>query len=162
MPQSNRNNEVLTSPAQVLRRFRVVFNAIHTHFQQLEKQVGLGGAQVLALSVIRDSPGIGMGTLAKSIDVHQSTASNLVKTLLRKEMISMTKEANDRRNVQLNISPSGLSVLEQVAGPFEGALPEALRQLPEATLLRLDQGLGELIGSLKADEDAGAALIVDS
>ena len=30
----------------VLRRFRVVFNAVRTHFQQVESQAGLGGAQI--------------------------------------------------------------------------------------------------------------------
>ncbi len=51
--------------AQVLRRFRVVFNAVRSHFQQVEKQVGLGGAQVWALSLVRDQPGIGMGGVAR-------------------------------------------------------------------------------------------------
>ena len=145
-----------TNPAQVLRRFRVVFGAVRSHFQQVEKQVGLGGAQVWALSAIRDCPGMGMCMLAKSMDIHQSTASNLVKTLLRKELIHITKAPEDRRNVQLRILPAGLLVLEQVPGPFEGVLPEALGCLPPATLMRLDQDLGELVKLLKADEQTGS------
>lgn len=141
--------------AQVLRRFRVVFNAVRSNFQQMEKQVGLGGAPVWALSVVRDNPGIGMGGVAKSMDIHQSTASNLIKTLLRKEFISMTKVPEDRRNVQLHILPPGLAVLDQVAGPFEGVLPVALGKLPQETLLRLDQDLADLVQLLKADEQAG-------
>lgn len=141
--------------AQVLRRFRVVFNAVRSHFQQVEKQVGLGGAPVWALSVIRDHPGIGMGGVAKNMDIHQSTASNLVKTLLRKEYISMTKVPEDRRNVQLHILPPGLAVLSQVSGPFEGVLPLALGKLPQPTLQRLEQDLGELVQLLKADDEAG-------
>lgn len=144
-----------TSNVQVLRRFRVVFNAVRSHFQQVEKQVGLGGAQVWALSVVRDHPGIGMGVLARSMDIHQSTASNLVKTLLRKELISMRKDPEDRRNVQLQVLPAGLAVLGQVPGPFEGVLPVALGRLSPQTLLRLDQDLSELIQLLKADEQAG-------
>jgi len=58
-------SEVIT-PAKVLRRFRVVFNAVRTHFRQIEKQVGLGGAQVWALSLIKDHPGIGMGGIASN------------------------------------------------------------------------------------------------
>lgn len=143
------------SNVRVLRRFRVVFNAVRSHFQQVEKQVNLGGAQVWALSVVRDHPGIGMGMLAKHMDVHQSTASNLVKTLQRKELISMNKAPEDRRNVQLHVLPAGLDVLAQVPGPFEGVLPVALDRLPAETLLRLDQDLGELIALLKADEQAG-------
>lgn len=141
--------------AQVLRRFRVVFNTVRGHFQQVEKQAGLGGAQVWALSVIRDQPGIGMGGLAKSMDIHQSTASNLVKVLQKKDMLSMTKALVDRRNVELTILPAGLAVLAKVTGPFEGVLPEALGQLPPETLARMDQDLSELIQLLKADEKAG-------
>lgn len=141
--------------AQVLRRFRVVFNAVRGHFQQVEKQVGLGGAQVWALSVVRDQPGIGMGGLARSMDIHQSTASNLVKTLQRKNLISLTKAEQDRRNVQLHVLPAGLALLAQVPGPFEGVLPNALGELPPETLQRLDQDLGTLIKRLKADEQAG-------
>lgn len=145
----------LADTAQVLRRFRVVFNAVRSHFQQVEKQVGLGGAQVWALSVVRDHPGIGMGGLARSMDIHQSTASNLVKALQRKNLISLTKAAQDRRNVQLHVLPAGLASLAQVPGPFEGVLPGALAALPPDTLQRLDQDLAILIKRLKADEQAG-------
>jgi DNA-binding MarR family transcriptional regulator len=143
-----------TSAVQVLRRFRVVFNAVRAHFQEIEKQVGLGGAQVWALNVIRDQPGLGVGALAKSMDIHQSTASNLVKVLQRKELISMCKASTDRRQVELQILPAGLAILSQVPGPFEGILPGALNQLSAATLLRLDKDLSELTALLKADEKA--------
>jgi DNA-binding MarR family transcriptional regulator len=154
MPPEILTNTQAANTAQVLRRFRVVFNAIRSHFRQIEKQVNLGGAQVWALSVVRDHPGIGTGLLAKHMDIHQSTASNLVKTLQRKALISVSKATEDRRSVQLQVLPAGLAVLTQVPGPFEGVLPEALERLPADTLLRLDQDLGELIALLKADEQA--------
>ncbi|MCW2313573.1 MarR family winged helix-turn-helix transcriptional regulator [Rhodoferax antarcticus] len=142
--------------AVVLRRFRVVFNAVRTHFKQVEKQVGLGGAQVWALSIIRDQPSIGLGALARSMDVHQSTASNLVKGLLKKGLIRADKGQVDKRQVQLMPLPGALELLKQVPGPFEGVLPEALEQLPAETLQRLDHDLAELIALLKADEASGS------
>src|SRR5665647_260124 len=154
MPQAHQNAATPTNAAQVLRRFRIVFNAVRGHFRQIEKQVGLGGAQVWALKIIRDQPGIGIGGLAKSMDIHQSTASNLVRILLRKELISMTKANQDRRHVELQVLPSGLTVLNLVPGPFEGVLPDALERLPATTLLRLDQDLGQLILLLSADQQA--------
>jgi len=150
-----RPDALSSSSTQVLRRFRVVFNAIRTHFQQVEKKVGLGGAQVWALSVIREQPGIGMGELAKSMDVHQSTASNLVKALLQKELIAMEKDALDKRHVHLQATPKALVLLKAVPGPFEGVLPAALAQLNPVTLQRLNHDLGELIVLIKADETAG-------
>ena len=141
--------------AQVLRRFRVVFNAVRTHFRQVEKESGLGGAQVWALSLIRSQPGMGVGDVAKGMDTHQSTASNLVKLLVKKQLVTMTKSLEDKRVVELRITPAGQAVLAQIPGPFEGVLPGALGQLDASTLARLNRDLGQLIGALHADESAG-------
>ncbi len=155
MPRNKAPASQSTQSSQVLRRFRVVFNAVRTHFKQIEKQVGLGGAQVWALSVIREQPGIGMGELARCMDVHQSTASNLVRALQQKELIRMDKDAQDKRHVHLYTTPPALELLARVPGPLEGVLPVALELLSPPTLQRLDQDLSELIALLKADETAG-------
>jgi DNA-binding MarR family transcriptional regulator len=154
MPKSKAATQPVT-PAKVLRRFRIVFNAVRTHFREVEKLVGLGGAQVWALSVIANNPGIGMGGIAANMDIHQSTASNLIKALVSKGLIVMEKSTEDRRSVHLHLLPAGRKLLAKVQGPFEGVLPVALGNLPEKTLLRLDKDLGELIALLQADEAAG-------
>ena len=115
--------------ARVLRQFRQIFNAVKTHFQQVEKQVGLGGAQVWALSVIRDTPDIGMGSLARTMNIHQSTASNLVKTLVERGLVGVARHGADRRAVMLRLLPAGGKVLRRSPGPFSGVLPEALASL---------------------------------
>ncbi|WP_374511832.1 MarR family winged helix-turn-helix transcriptional regulator [Niveibacterium sp.] len=143
------------TPADVLRQFRIVFNAVRTHFQQVELQAGLGGAQVWALSVVRDHPGIGIGELARRMDIHQSTASNLVKTLVKREMVAVARGAEDRRSVELRILAAGQLALDKVPGPFEGVLPDALARLPQATLERLGEDLSVLIDVLEADAEAG-------
>lgn len=142
------------SPARVLRRFRVVFNAVRSQFQQMERQVGLGGAQVWALSLVQAQPGIGMGGVARNMDIHQSTASNLVKSLLQRGLIRVEKAETDRRHVCLFVEPAGEALLGKVAGPFEGVLPQALAQLPAPTLQRLDQDLKDLIELLHTDQAA--------
>jgi len=141
----------------VLRQFRQVFNAVKAHFQQVEKTVGIGGAQVWALSVVRDNPGIGVGALARTMSIHQSTASNLVRTLIDREMVLGVKEGADRRAVQLSLLPAGAKVLKHAPGPFAGLLPDALKSLPPETLARLSEDLGQLIVAIAADE-AGASI----
>ncbi len=141
----------------VLRQFRQVFNAVKSHFQQIEKTVGMGGAQVWALSVVRDNPGIGVGALAKAMSIHQSTASNLVRTLIDRDMVVGVKQGADRRAVQLNLLPAGARVLKNAPGPFAGLLPDALKSLPPATLARLNTDLAQLIVAIAADE-AGASI----
>lgn len=138
--------------AQVLRRFRLVFNAVKTHFRQVEKKAGVGGAQVWALSVVRDRPGVGINELARAMDIHQSTASNLVRSLVEQELVAAEKTGSDRRAVQLRLLPAGNRVLRRAPGPFSGVLPQALDSLDTATLKRLDRDLGRLIEALGADE----------
>ena len=145
----------LSAPeVRVLRRFRVVFNAVKTHFQQVEKKSGVGGAQLWALSVIQAQPGIGVNSLAGLMDVHQTTVSNLVKALVTAGMIAAEKNAPDRRAVQLRVLPAGVRVLQKAPGPFAGVLPDALATLDPATLERMDQDLALLIAALHADERA--------
>jgi DNA-binding MarR family transcriptional regulator len=140
--------------ARVLRRFRLVFNAVKTHFQQVEKKAGVGGAQLWALSVIRGSPGIGVNALARSMDVHQTTASNLVKALVALNLVAAEKNGPDRRAVQLRVLAAGSRVLRKAPGPFAGVLPEALARLDSKTLERLDSDLAQLLIELHADERA--------
>ena len=139
---------------RVLRRFRVVFNAVKTHFRQVEKDAGIGGAQVWALSVIRENPDIGVNDLAQAMDVHQSTASNLVKSLVERELIVAGKTSADRRAVTLRALPKGRKVLRDAPGPFAGVLPEALASLDPKTLARLEKDLAKLIVALGVDERA--------
>jgi DNA-binding MarR family transcriptional regulator len=146
---------------QVLRQFRQVFNAVKSHFQQVERKVGLGGAQVWALSVVRDQPGVGVGALAKAMAVHQSTASNLVRGLIERGLVVATKDGPDRRAVRLRLLPAGAKLLRTAPGPFAGLLPDALKSLDEPTLLRLQADLAKLITVLGADEGGGSVLLAD-
>lgn len=135
----------------VLRQFRVVFSAVRRHFHQMERQTGVGGAQIWALSEIHRQPGISVGTLAQRMDVHQSTASNLVRQLTRQGLIRGEKQAHDRRTVALFPTPAADTLLAQTEGPPEGVLPHALRQLPTETLASMNKDLAALIQVLQAD-----------
>lgn len=135
---------------RVLRRFRIVFNAVKTHFQQVEKRAGVGGAHVWALSVVRDRPGLGVGELARTMDIHQSTASNLVRSLVERQMLSTERHAADKRAVRLRLLPAGAKVLRSAPAPFVGVLPSALGSLDERLLRRLERDLDAVIGQLEA------------
>lgn len=151
----------LPETALVLRQFRVVFNAVRAHFQRVEKQVGVGGASVWALHVIRRQPGLGVNALATAMDIHQSTASNLLRQLQVQGLVRTEKSEHDRRSVKIFIEASGADLLKQVTGPYEGVLPDALKKLPPETIGQLNRNLADLIGVLQADEDAAQIPLAD-
>ena len=142
---------------QVLRQFRVIFNAVKTHFSQVEHESGLGGAQVWALSVAAESPGIGVGQLAQAMDIRQPTASNLVRGLVSKGLMRSERSGVDRRAVALFVTDEAMAILGRVPGPWTGVLPHALDALDDATLLRLQADLGLVIRGLALPDAAEAA-----
>lgn len=144
------------APARVLQRFRQVFTAARAHYQQVEKRVGIGGAQVWALGVIAAQPDIGVGELARAMHVHQSTASNLVRALTERGLIVSARAESDKRAVQLRLLPAGADLLARVPGPFTGLLPQALEQMDLETLSRLETDLRSLIHAMGFGDDAPA------
>jgi MarR family transcriptional regulator, organic hydroperoxide resistance regulator len=142
--------------ARVLRRFRQVFTATRAHYQQMEKHVGIGGAQVWALGIIGAQPGIGVGGLARAMHVHQSTASNLVRALVDRGLVVTAREGVDRRAVQLRLLPAGTELLARAPGPYTGLLVQALDRMDTATLGRLEGDLTRLAQVMGIGDDAPA------
>jgi DNA-binding MarR family transcriptional regulator len=135
--------------AKVLRRFRVIFNAVKNHFRSVESKAGVSGAQLWALSVIHSKPGTGVNQLAGAMDIHQSTASNLVRALVELGMVASAREGDDRRAVQLYLTLKGQKALAKAPGPFTGVLPEALMHMDSQTLTRLERDLAKVIREIE-------------
>jgi DNA-binding MarR family transcriptional regulator len=88
------------------------------------------------------------------MDIHQSTASNLLKPLIEGGMIVAERAKSDRRSLRLNVTPRGATVLKKAPVPETGLLPSALAKLDLETLLRLDEDLEGLIDLLHPDKRA--------
>jgi len=112
---------------------------------------------VAALGYIQAQPGMRVSELAQAMDVHQSTASNLIKQLVQRGLISSEKGEADRRSVRLQVLPAGQAVLAKVSGPREGVLPRALGNLSDEALTHLEQGLTALLAQLPVDQETPAA-----
>jgi DNA-binding MarR family transcriptional regulator len=146
--------ELAPDAARVLRQFRQIFNAVKTHFQQMEKRAGMGGAQLWALHLIQASPDMGVNALAEAMDIHQSTASNLVRTLVQQQCVEVIKREDDARKVRLRILPAGLKAVRRAPAPLAGVLPQALSSLDPRTLARLEKDLDALLRRLDIDDKA--------
>ena len=137
---------------RVLRQFRLVFSSVRKHFQTMEKRAGIGGAPIWAMNLIAKQPGIGVTQLAQAMDVHQSTASNLVRSLIKAGFIVSEKSTHDKRVVELYALPDGLKLLKKIPGPYSGVLPQALSELDDETLHELERNLNTLLKRMDIDE----------
>lgn len=130
---------------QVLRSFRVLMQSARQHFAQTRQQTGLTGAQLWALSEIVAAPNMRLTTLARLLNLHQTTASNLVFDLVSGGLIEKVPDASDRRSINLRATTKGLAALAASPRPHEGVLPTALRNLQRHELEALHIALQPLI-----------------
>lgn len=150
--QASDSKNTADPSARVLRQFRLIFSSIRRHFQTIEKVAGVGGAQIWALSLIAQTPGLAVTQLSQAMDIHQSTASNLVRALLNAGFVHSEKSVHDKRMAELYPLPEGLKLLKKVPGPYTGVLPMALGELAPETLSNLERDLDALIKKLDVDE----------
>jgi DNA-binding MarR family transcriptional regulator len=134
---------------QVLQQFRVIIRSARRHFQDVEKITGVSGAQLWALSLIADTPGAGVGALARALAVQQSTASNLLRGLAARGLVARQRRGADQRSVQIFASAKGLRILERAPRPRIGVLQQALADLPPRRLKSLYRELDALIAAMQ-------------
>jgi MarR family transcriptional regulator, organic hydroperoxide resistance regulator len=141
---------------EVLEQFRVIVKSIRRHYQDVERRAGVTGAQLWALAQIAGQPGSPVGELARALAVHQSTASNLVRELLKRRLVTRERRGRDLRHVQLYPSKKGLDLLKAAPRPLIGVLQQALSELPAARLVALQAELAHLIALMKGKQVAAA------
>lgn len=148
--------EVPQMDVEVLRQFRIIFKSVRRHFQSVEDAVGVSGSQIWALAKIAEQPGLRVTGLAKAMSIHQSTASNLVESMVGQGLIRRVRGAQDSRVVMLEITEEGQKRLALAPGPVRGVLPDALEKLPYGTLRDLHCNLTQLLSVMDALDAPGA------
>jgi len=147
---------------EALQNFRIIFRSVRRHFHEVEERCGISGSQLWALAVVAQSPGIRVKDLARAMAVQQSTASNLVEQLTRRDLLRRAREATDQRIVRLHATPAGQAAIDRAPRPLTGILPDALARLDPKRLATLNRLLEQIVRSLRAaDRDARHTPLAD-
>jgi len=133
---------------KTFRTLRRVSQALRLDTRKVSLELGLGKAQLQALSVIHQQPDIGTGELAKAMEVQPSTASNLVKPLIAKGLVEVEHSKLDRRNVKLRSTAQAKAILKQAPRAWSGPVLEALQTMDPSSLASLQQSLDQLLLTL--------------
>ena len=136
----------------VLEQFRILFKSARRHYYHVERQAGISGAQLWALAEVAANPGVEVGHLARTLAIHQSTASNLLRRLQTQQLVSRKRQGKDQRSVQLFATGKGFRVLKGAPKPLIGVLQQALSDLPRRSLQVLHIHLGKVISAMKAKD----------
>lgn len=146
----------------VVQGFRIVFRSIQEHSRWVEKQCGVSAAQLWTLWELHAHPGLRVSELSRAMSIHQSTASNLLDKLERKELIQRERRGPDHRVVRLYLTDKGRDLVEHAPRPAQGALSNGLMSLPDSSLAELDRNLAALVKAMDmADHEAALEPLSD-
>jgi len=141
---------------EVLEQFRIIVKSIKRHYQDVERRAGVSSAQLWALAQVAETPAAKVGELARALAIHQSTASNLLRALEARGLVTRERQGHDQRQVKLFASRKGLKLLRAAPRPLIGVLQQALSELPPARLHALHGELARVIALMKSKAIAAA------
>lgn len=152
----------VTQPSEdvmaVLKEFRLIFKSVKRHFQWVEKQTGISGAQLWAMATVVEQPGIRVTELGKTMAIHQSTTSNLVERLVQADLVRRERAAADQRVVQLYPTVKGTRLVKKAPVSVRGVLMDALDKLNTKELAQLNNSLKSLIEKMDVKDAKGQSV----
>jgi DNA-binding MarR family transcriptional regulator len=137
--------------AEVVRTLRRLFRGIHEYSKAIQKQAGLSGPQVWALTILKAHPGCSARELADRMFVHPSTVTGVVDRLVRKGAVSREVDRRDRRGVRLYVRPAGVRILRRSPPPIQVGLARALAGMSARRLSELRRSLLDLARKTETD-----------
>ncbi len=141
---------------EVLKKFRQVLKSAKKHFQWVEEQCGVSGAQLWVLWELGQVPGMRVSDLAGVLSIKQPSASNLNDKLEKRKLIRRERGHSDRRVVRLYLTKRGENLIAHAPMPAQGLLPDALSRMPGKALRDLDANLSLLLKLMKLRDKAAA------
>ena len=115
-------------------------------------------AQLFVLRHLAESQPLSLGEIADRTLTRQSTVSVVVARLVTHGLVRRDRAADDRRRLELSLTPAGRRLLSRAPEPTTGRLLAALDELTSDQLRSLSTGLDALIGTLGVESRAAGML----
>lgn len=139
MPALHKLSQLYSRPGFLLRRAHQISAAV---FEDECRSVALTPAQFGVLCVLHAHPKLDQSTLARSLGFDKVTMMRVMRGLETRGLIERTYTSENRRNLSISLSESGLALLKQTQEPAERAyfrLMSPLTQEQQTQLLSLLQ-----------------------
>jgi len=153
--KSDAKKQTVDPAMEALQHFRLIFKSVKKHFQWVEQQTGVNGAQLWALAAVVEKPGLKVNDLAKALAIHHSTTSNLIDKLMKQRLLRKERSDEDQRIVRLFPEPKGILLVKRAPKPLRGVLPDALSRTPASDLAHLNALLSGLERNMKVRDSTG-------
>jgi DNA-binding MarR family transcriptional regulator len=146
----------------VLSSLRRIIQAIDLHSRQLVRQHGITTPQLLILKQVQQAKGvITVSQLANNISLKQTTVTDILNRLEKKELVRRQRDAGDRRRVFIEQTDAGIKLLEAAPSPLQETFLEKFEEIEPWQQTMIQSSL-QLLESLMMEEKISAAPILST
>jgi DNA-binding MarR family transcriptional regulator len=138
--------------SEVIDNLRRTVQALNESYKAAEKKTGLTSPQLWAVKLIASAAPIKVSELAKGMFLHPATVVGIVDRLEAKELVVRTRSTEDRRVVELDLTPQGKKLVANAPEAAQIMLVKGLEALSPKNLQLVAAGMEQLVGILGAED----------
>lgn len=119
--------------------------------RRMERTAGITGPQRMVVRLVGQHPGISAGDLARTLHVHPSTLTEVLKRLTDRGVLERAQDPADARRALFRLTRRGLELDAQRRGTGESRVRVALASLSDQDLAAAARVLARLAQALAAE-----------
>lgn len=126
------------------------YRTIESYRRYLAAHHGVGTQDIRALSRIAEGEHVTPKALAESLDLTTGSVTSLVDKLESAGLVERTPHPHDRRSLQLELTPDGVTKMNALYAEFESQVQEAVIAVPEAQVRAANEYLAVVARAVRA------------
>ena len=131
---------------EILDAIRRILRSLRESSRAAEAELGLSGAQLLVLQLLKSGKPLSVNELAERTRTHQSSVSTVVTKLVDAELAKRQPSADDGRKVEIGLTAAGARLLnKKFSGLAHEKLFGAIAELPTNKQKQLSELLTQVV-----------------
>jgi DNA-binding MarR family transcriptional regulator len=115
---------------RILNSIRQLVRALRLFDREAQTRYGVSAAQMFVLHAIEQEEGLSLNALAARTATDQSSASVVVQRLVEAGYVLRSARPDDRRRVELRLTPKGRAVTRKSPPPAQQKILAAVAAMP--------------------------------
>ncbi|HET9426152.1 MAG TPA: MarR family winged helix-turn-helix transcriptional regulator [Gemmatimonadaceae bacterium] len=128
-----------------LDAIRAIVRALRINTRAIELEIGISLAQLFVLQQVAERPANSLNDLAERTATHQSSVSVVVRRLVDRGLVTRQAASDDKRRVQIALTPTGEKLLVGAPRTIQTRLMTAFETLSAQEQQQLADLLGKWI-----------------
>ncbi|MGE3680337.1 MAG: MarR family winged helix-turn-helix transcriptional regulator [Bdellovibrionales bacterium] len=147
---------------EILDAIRKILRAIRESSRAAESELGLSGAQLLVLQLLKTGGPLSINELAEATQTHQSSVSVVAARLAQAELVQRRPSPVDGRRVEISLTPAGVRLLNKRFPILaQERLISAVAQLPSGKQKALAELLNQVVEAAGLSEQPATLFFED-